>query len=105
MARSIRTDFTGEIKKGCLDNGGAVSVDGVHLKVNGKYLYDFTVHFTCVKQKDVHELHVFEVKNKTILLVESMLFRNAINVHEKLKIALLQKYQKSLDTFLKDLKW
>lgn len=34
-----------EMKEGSLKHDGAVSVDGVHQKVNGKNLYDFTLHY------------------------------------------------------------
>lgn len=36
----------------CLKHGGAVSVDGVHFKANGKHYYDFTVHFMRVKREN-----------------------------------------------------
>ena len=44
--RFIRTNFVKEMKKGCSGNGGVVSVDHVHLEVNGKHSCDFTIHFT-----------------------------------------------------------
>ena len=42
--KSLRQKFAAQIESKCLKYGGAVSVDGVHLKVKGKHFCDFTVH-------------------------------------------------------------
>ncbi len=40
------------IEEGMLRYGAAVTVDGVHLKLQGKHFYDFTVHLRKSRIKD-----------------------------------------------------
>ena len=47
-----------------------MTVDGVHLKVQGKHLYDFTAHYIDVNEKGPFDDVKFEIKNVTLFLVE-----------------------------------
>ena len=44
ISKNLRIKFVTEKKYGLLQFGGAVTVDGVHLKLQGKHYYDFTLH-------------------------------------------------------------
>ena len=43
ISNSYREKFVFDMNSGQLRHGGAISVDGVHLKVHGKNYYDFTL--------------------------------------------------------------
>ena len=45
ISNNSRRKFVAEKKNGRLQFGGAVTVDGYHLKLQGKHYYDFTLHF------------------------------------------------------------
>ena len=45
LSHKYRQDFASELRKGSLQYGGAIKIDGVHLKVQGRRFYDFTLHF------------------------------------------------------------
>ena len=64
LAHSSRKQFLKEMTDGCLKNGGAVSVHGVHIKANGKLYYDFTVHFMRVKRDNAHDEPTFQIASK-----------------------------------------
>ena len=46
----MRRDFLAEKKDGRLQFAGVVTIDGVHLKLQGRNYYDFTLHFLKVKE-------------------------------------------------------
>ena len=46
LSSKPRQDFVSELRKGSLQYGGPIEIEGVHLKVQGKHFYDFTLHFT-----------------------------------------------------------
>ena len=102
LAHSLRENFKRKMVAGCIANGGAVSVDGVHLKANGKHYYDFTVHIMKIADKKGAQHTEFEVENKSLLLVEGPEVATATNIREQIEMGLLQKYQTSLDHFLRN---
>ena len=88
--------------KGCLKNGGAVSVDGVHLKVSGKHFDDFTVRYITQKEESQYKNATFEIEDKTSLLVEGPDIPNASNIRWTIEISLQKEYETFLDLFLKN---
>ena len=103
LAHSILKQFLTEMTEGCLKHGGAFSVDGVHLKANGKHYYDFKVHFMRVKRDNAHAEPTFQIANKCLLLVEGPEVPTVINIRQNLEVVLIRKYQTGLDHFLKNI--
>ena len=64
LARSLRSQFVQEMAGGCLENGKDASVDGIHLKANGKHYYDFTVRYMRLKNTRERNESRFQVPNK-----------------------------------------
>ena len=77
---SLRHNFITDRRNGLLRFGGAVTVDGVHLKVQGKHFYDSTLHFLEVKDKRPFSGLQFEIPNVTLLLREEPEQPNANNI-------------------------
>ena len=96
IAKERRREVVKAIREGCLKNGGAASVDGVHVKVSGKHFYDFKVHYMVVKKTKPYDEPKFSIQNKTLLLAEGAEVSNASNIRETLVFSLLEKYQTSL---------
>ena len=101
ISKFLRQIFAAWIERKCLKYEGAVSVDGVHLKVKGRHFYDFTVHYVEVDTKKSFDEPVFRIRNLTLLLVESPPVPHTRNTRDALNIALLEKYEIGLDYFLK----
>ena len=101
ISNNLRTKFVAEKKYGRLQFGGAVTVDGVPLKLKGKQYYDFTLHFLEVKENGPFSDVSFFLRNVTLLLIESPAVASACNIRKALDDALLQKYNTLLNTFLK----
>ena len=77
---SLRHKFITDRRNGLLRFGGAVTVDGVHLNVQGKHFYDFKLHFLEVKDKGPFSGVQFEIPNETLLLLEEPEQPNANNI-------------------------
>ena len=61
----------------CFKNDKSVYIDGACLTENSRNLFDFTVHFTLLKERSILELPSVEIKNKTLLVVEGPEFATA----------------------------
>ena len=70
ISGEYRQNFVSDIKDGILRYGGAIPVNGVHLKVQGKNYYDFTLHHIVTRSEVPFENVIFELKNKKLLFVE-----------------------------------
>ena len=89
------------MKSGQLLHGGAISIDGVHLKVHGNHYYDFTHHYLEINKNGLFENAEFAMRNKTLFLVESPDSPTAKNIRDWLNRALLEKYELTLDHFFR----
>ena len=101
IRNNLRTKFVAEKKDGLLQFGGAVTVDGVHLKLQRKHYYDFTPRFLEVKENGPFSGVSFFLRNVTLLPIESPAIASACNIRKALNDALLQNYNTLLDSFLK----
>lgn len=78
---SLQNGFAQKLKQVILSRGGAISIYGVTLKVQGRYFYDFRLHyFNVVKRSGVIEPPQFKIKATTILFVEGPDFSTADNL-------------------------
>ncbi len=77
---SVREIFLKEMKNACLKHSGALSVDGLHSKADGKQNYDFTVHFMRVKRENAHDDTTFQITNKRFILFEEPEVPTASNI-------------------------
>ena len=78
-----------------------MTVDGVHLKVQGKHFYDFKAHHVDVNAKGPFDDVKFEIKSPTVFLVEGPDCPSARNMRTTLNNALLEKYEYGLDVFMR----
>ena len=101
ISKSLRQKFFVRIEFKSLRYGGVVSVDGVHIKVKGKYFYDFTVQYIEIGTKKTFDEPVPRTRKLTLLLVESPPVLSARNLRDALNTALLKKHEIGLDYFLK----
>ena len=51
LSEQLRSNFTYEVQNRLLQYVGAATIDGVHLKVQRKYDFDFTLHFMDIQEK------------------------------------------------------
>ena len=51
LSEQLRSNFTSEVQNGLLQYGGVATIDGVHLKVQGKHYFDFTLHYMDIQEK------------------------------------------------------
>ena len=58
------------MQNGLIHYGGAVTVDGVHLKVQGEHYYDFTKYFMQIYEQGPFSDAQFEIRNVNLMLVE-----------------------------------
>ena len=79
--------------------GGAISVDGVQLKVQDKHYYDFKLHCIVIRCKGPFENVKFELRNRTILPVEAPDSPSANNIKTNIRSVLNRKYGLSIDLF------
>jgi len=83
--------------------GGAVTIDGVNLKVQGRHYYDFTVHhIDVVRPKSVLDLPKFQLKTSTILFVEGPPVGTANNIRSHLDSNLKSQFGTSFDAIQKN---
>ncbi len=87
------------MKKGSLKYGGAITIDGVHLKVQGKLFNDFTLHYMEITNKEPFDSALFNMKNMTLLLVNGLATPSVQYIKNCLNAALLDKYELSMDHF------
>ncbi len=90
-----------DIEEGMLRYGGAVTVDSVHLKLQGKHFYDFTVHFMEIDGIGPFENVRSNIRTMTLFLVEGMNLPNAANIRGSINEALLDKYETTLHKFMR----
>ena len=85
MVRERRDAFKEYLKKDLISTGGAVTIDGVTLKVQGRQFLDFTLHhFHMEKTKTLLELPRFSIKDSTILFIEGPDVSSGANKRELL---------------------
>ena len=101
LRNKLRTKFVAERKDGLLQFGGAVTVDGVHLKLQRKHYYDFTLNFLEVKENGPFSDDSFFLQHVTLLLIDIPAIASAWNIGKALNDALVQKYNTLLDKFPK----
>ncbi len=99
QSKESRRKFLELVQNGTLRYGGAVTIDGLHSKAHGKHFYDFTVHYISVKEKGLFADAEFEIKTPTLLIVEGPDSPTPSNIRTCLNVALLQKYEISIDYF------
>ncbi len=101
ISTKYRLRFINEMKKGSLKYGGEITIDNVHLKVQGKLFYDFTLHYMEINNKGPFDSSLFNMKNVTLLLIEGLETPSAQNIKNCLNAALLDKYELSMDHFFR----
>ena len=99
LSHKCRQDFVSELRKGSLQHGGAITIDGVHLKVQGKHFYDFNLHFMEVSVNGPLQGPTFKIRNIALLIVEGPDSPTAQNIKICLNNALMKKYELSMDHF------
>ncbi len=70
ISNKYRREFITELKNGTLQYGGAITIDGVHLKVQGKHFYDFTLHYMEISNKGPFDGAIYNVRNMTLLMLK-----------------------------------
>ncbi len=71
MVQKWRLSFRGYLNNELMSSGGAVSIDGMTLKIQARHFLDFTVHHIHVqKGKTALERPTFSIISSTILLIE-----------------------------------
>ena len=101
ISNNLRTKFAAQKEDGLLQFDVVVTVDGVHLKVQRKHYYDFTLHLLEVKDNSPFSDVSLFLQNFTLPLIEDTVIASACNIRKALNNSLLQKYNTLLDTFLK----
>ena len=87
-------------QNGLLQHGAVVTLGGVHLKVQEKHYYDFTVHYTKVSDVGPFQKVQSTVRTETLLIVEVASHPNAAQIKKCLNDALNLKYETSLVYFI-----
>ncbi len=77
LANKMRKRLLIDTEEGMLRYGRAVTVDGVHLKLQSKNFYNFTLHFTEIKAKGPFENEGFNIRTIMLFLVEGPEHLNA----------------------------
>ena len=101
LSEQLRSNFTSEVQNGLLEYGGAATIDGVHLKVQGKHYFDFTLHFMDIQEKGRFSKVEFKIRNVTLLVTEAPDHPNAKNIRQCINAALVHKYGTTMDFFTK----
>ena len=71
MVHDWRISFSKYLKNELMSSGGAVSIDGVTLKIQGRHFLDFTVHHMHIRKgKTALERPTFSIISSTVLFVE-----------------------------------
>ena len=103
MVREWRDAFKEYLKKELISTGGAVTIDGVTLKVQGRQFLDFTLHhFHMEKTKTLLELPRFSIKDSTILFIEGPDVSSGANKRELLDKNLRLTYGVDFDSIQKE---
>jgi len=83
--------------------GGAVTIDGLHLKLQGRHYYDLTIHHMNIHKKAVvTEGTEFTIKTTTILFLEGPEKPTASNIIQLLDTNLQQQYKITYGDIAKD---
>lgn len=103
LAEEKRRKFARMLQDSLNDFGGAVTIDGVNLKLQNRHFYDFTVHHIHIcRGKTIHAAPTFDMKTTTILFVEGPRVGTAINIRSLLGTKLLEQYNTSLEDMQKN---
>ena len=70
FGHKYRQYFSSELRKRSLQYDGAIKTDVLHLKVQGKHFYDFTLHFKDVSVNGLFQEPNFQIRNIILLIVE-----------------------------------
>jgi len=102
IAADLRKNYAKVLLERVSGLGGAVTVDGVTLKIQGKHYYDFTVHQLSIqKTSGLLAPPTFGIKTSTILFMEGPTVANADNIRGMLESSLEKEYGITLDTIQK----
>ena len=71
----------------------------MHLKVQAKHFYDYTLHFMEVSVNGPFQESTFKITNITLLIVDSPDSPTAQNIKSRLSNALMGKYEWPIDPF------
>ena len=82
--------------------GGTVTVDGIHLKVQGNCFYHFRPHHIEVIEKAAFEEAVLVIRTETLLIAEGPSVPNASNIRSAIADGLREKYDIDLYDFKKE---
>lgn len=89
----LKARFLKKLHVDLLKQGGAVSVDGVMLKLQGKHYYDFTIHHMEMKlSKNVVAFPKFSIKTSTILFMEGPSRSDALSIRNMIDENLTREY-------------
>jgi len=103
LVSAQKTKFTKLFHETYNGLGGAITIDGVHLKVQGKHYYDFTVHhIDIVRANPFLDKPEFNMKTTTVLFVEGPTVGNAVNIRGLLDTNLQREYGTSFDSIQKN---
>ena len=103
LSDRYRQNFIKEQEKESLQYGGAIKIDGVHLKFQGRQCRDFTLYFMEISTNGTFGKAEFKVRNTTLLLVEGSYAPTPQNIKSCLNGALIGKYELLLDQFFRDI--
>jgi len=102
LVANMRKNFIDVLKARIGGYGGAVTVDGVTLKIQGKHYYDFTVHYMAVrKAAGILATPTFGIETSTILFLEGPEVGNAENIRSLLDVNLQKEYGLDFNTIQK----
>ena len=99
LSHKYGQDLASEFRKGSLQYSGAIKIEVVHLKVQGKHFYDFTLYFMEVSDNGPFQKPTFKIRNITLLVVEMPNSPTTKNIKSFLSNTLMVKYELSMDHF------
>jgi len=99
IGKELRIKYSKTLSDRLKRLGGAVSVDGVSLKIQNRHYYDFTMHHMDVTTpRAPHAKPKFGIKTSTILFIEGPSIASADNIRDILDQNLRTEYGITFDT-------
>lgn len=85
LANDLRKMFAARMERELKRIGGAITIDGLSLKLQGRHYYDFTLHYISIqKPKTVVDAPKFGIETSTILFLEGPNVASAENIRSML---------------------
>ena len=97
ISDSLRKKLTADVQGGSLKYGGSITINGAHLKMQGKHYHAFTLYFMEIISKVPFVEQQYQIRDVTLLLAEGPDQSNAMSIKKCLNDPLTLKYEVSMD--------